>query len=558
MSWLLELPQTNPTAQAIALLSLVCLLGMSLGGLSVGRVKLGTSGVLFAAILVGQWSAPVDHRTLEFVKEFGLILFVFCLGLQLGPGFFASFRQAGLRWNLLALATVVGGAVTAAGLGWLCDLDGAAVLGIFSGATTNTPSLGAAEQTLSTFPQVSRERAALPALAYAVTYPLGVVGIIGSLLVLKTLLRIDVRSEVAADAAAQGNGGEPLERRTLVIENPNLRDLPLEEIPALAETGVVISRILPAGHTEVVAATSRRLLRPGDRLLAVGSAHGLDQVQRVVGRASSENLLTAPGALAHRRVVVTNAEVLGRAIRDLHLDLQFGVTVTRVVRGDLEMTAVPGLALQFGDVLQVVGPLEAIRGSAQLLGNSLEALNQTHFVPLFAGISLGIVLGTLPIPCPGLSQPLRLGLAGGPLIVAIVLGRIGRVGRLVWHLPRSANLAFRELGIALFFAAVGLLAGPGFFTVATSQAGIEWLLVGIGVTVVPLVAVGLFARWAWGMNFVAITGLLAGSMTDPPALAFANSLTQSESPAVAYATVYPLTMLVRILTAQILALLLCG
>jgi putative transport protein len=558
MDWLLDLARTNPTAHAIAILSLVCVAGMSLGSIQVRGIKLGTAGVLFAAILAGHFGKPVDHHTLEFVKEFGLILFVFCIGLQIAPGFFPSLRRAGVRLNSLALTIVVFGGVTAAALGWLFDFDRAAVPGIFAGATTNTPSLGAAQQTLSSFPDVSPERATLPALAYAVTYPLGIFGIIATMLAIKTLYRIDVAQEVDAFTAAQRAGFEPLQRRTLVVENRNLQDVAIGDVPGSVESGVIVSRIRRAGEVDVGTATRQTQLGLGDSILVVGSPHGLDQFERVVGRSSEENLLESAGEVTYRRIVVTNTAVLGKSVKELDLELRYGVVVTRVTRGDLEMTAIPALRLQFGDVLQVVGPERVIGQAAEFLGDSVHALNETHFVPLFAGIALGIALGTLPIAFPGLPQPLRLGLAGGPLIVAILVGARGRVGRLVWHIPRSASMAFRELGIALFFAGVGLMAGPTFFATAFSLTGILWVIAGACVTIVPLAVVGLLARTKLGLNFVELSGLLAGSMTDPPALAFANGICQSQAPAVAYATVYPLTMLMRIMVAQFLAVLLCG
>jgi putative transport protein len=558
MNWLLELADTNPTAQAIAIFASVCVLGMALGGLKIRGVKLGTSAVLFVALVVGHLSEPIDHETLEFVKEFGLILFVFCIGLQLGPGFFASLRQAGLRLNLLALAIVLSGAVVAVVLGWLGGFDSAAVLGVFSGASTNTPSLGAAQQTLASFPETTAERAALPALAYAVTYPLGIVGIIGTLLALKRLFGVDVAGEVKAYESAQRSDAQPLERRTLIVENRNLAGVAIRDVPGLAESRVVVSRIRREAQREATTATRGTTLEVGDRILAVGTTSGLDHFQRVIGRASDEDLMAAAGAVVHRRVVVTNAKVLGLTVNELNLDVMHGANVTRVTRGELEMTAVPSLQLQFGDVLNVVGPSEAIDRAAEQLGNSVHALNETHFVPLFAGIAVGIALGTMPIAFPGLPQPLKLGLAGGPLIVAILVGRLGHVGKLVWHMPRSANLAFRELGIALFFASVGLLAGPSFFATAFSAVGVQWLLAGVVVTIVPLVAVAVFAHKVLAMNYVVLSGLLAGSMTDPPALAFASGICESEAPAVAYATVYPLAMLLRIMVAQTLAVVLCG
>jgi putative transport protein len=558
MDWLLNLAGTNPTAHAIAILSLVCVAGMSLGAIRVRGIKLGTAGVLFAAILVGHFGKPVDHHTLEFVKEFGLILFVFCIGLQIGPGFFPSLRRAGLRLNSLALAIILLGGFTAALLGWLLNFDRAAVPGIFAGATTNTPSLGAAQQTLASFPNMSAERAAMPALAYAVTYPLGIMGIIGTMLALKSLYRIDVAQEVQAFTAAQRAGFEPLQRRSLVVENQNLHGVAIGDVPGLGESGVVASRIRRAGEVDVDTATRETRLHLGDTILVVGTSHGLDQFERVVGRSSEANLLESTGSVTYRRIVVTNKDVPGKTIAEVDLELPYGVVVTRVMRGDLEMTAVPALRLQFGDALQVVGPQNVMDQVAAYLGDSVHALNETHFVPLFAGIALGIALGTLPIAFPGLPQPLKLGLAGGPLIVAILVGARGRIGRLVWHIPRSASMAFRELGIALFFAGVGLMAGPTFFATAFSLTGILWVIAGACVTVVPLAVIGTFARAKFNMNYVELSGLLAGSMTDPPALAFANGICQSEAPAVAYATVYPLTMLLRIMVAQFLAVLLCG
>jgi putative transport protein len=558
MQWLFELQRTSPTAHAIAILSLVCVAGMSLGSIQVRGIKLGTAGVLFAAILTGHFGKPVDRHTLEFVKEFGLILFVFCIGLQIGPGFFASLRRAGLRLNALALGIVLSGGLVAVGLGWLFALDTAVVPGIFSGATTNTPSLGAAQQTLATFPDMSEERAALPALAYAVTYPLGIIGIIGTMLALKAMYQIDVAGEVDAYAAMQRKGIEPLERRTLVIENPNLQHVAIGDVPGLVESGVVVSRIRRGGETDVSTATRDTILGLNDCILAVGTAAGLRQFERVVGRTSQENLIETSGSVTYRRVVVTNVAVLGKSIEELELELKYGVIVTRVTRSDLEMTAVPALKLQFGDVLQAVGPESVIGQAAEYLGDSVQALNETHFVPLFAGIFMGIALGMLPIAFPGLPQPLRLGLAGGPLIVAILLGRQGRIGRLVWHMPRNANMAFRELGIALFFAGVGLMAGPTFFATAFSFTGILWVVAGAFVTIAPLAVFGMYARAKLEMNFVELSGLLAGSMTDPPALAFANGICNSEAPAVSYATVYPLTMLLRIMVAQFIAVVLCG
>lgn len=554
MNWLFELHRTQPIAHAIGALAFVCVLGMALGSLKFRGIGLGTAGVLFAGIIVGHFGNPVDHQTLDFVKEFGLILFVFTIGLQLGPGFFAALRHQGVKLNVLATAIVLSGAALAPLIGWIAGFDSAAVLGIFSGASTNTPSLGAATQTLSTLPDISPDRQTLPALAYAATYPTAIVGIIGTLLILKQIFRIDPARESAEFSKRNRAPAETLERRTLVVGNPNLDGVRIDAIPGRIESQVTISRV--RNGAETVAATNATVIHRDDRLAVVGTRAGLEQFERVVGHRSDEDLVLAESDVSYRRVVVTDRNVLGKAIAELNLDDRFGVAVTRVSRADIEMTAVPGLRLQFGDQLQIVGRDADLERAAAFVGNSLKELNETHFVPLFIGLVLGIALGTLPIPIPGLPNPIRLGLAGGPLIVALLLGRIGRIGRQVWHMPINTNLAFREFGIALFFAAVGLNAGAKFFATVFSATGLEWLLAGACVTVVPILLIGLLARVIWKLNFVDLSGLIAGSMTDPPALAFATNVSGSDAPTVAYATVYPLTTLLRILAAQILAIVL--
>jgi putative transport protein len=558
MNWLFEIYETHSVAHAICILSLVCLAGMALGSLKVRGVGLGTAGVLFAGILTGAFSKPVDHATLDFVKEFGLILFVFTIGLQLGPGFLASLRQQGLVLNALAATVVVLGVIIAPLLGRLLGIDPAAVLGLLSGATTNTPSLGAVQQTLTTLPNISPDRQDLPALAYAVSYPVAIAGIIGSLLALKSFFRFDPSKEAKAFVAQKRSTADPVERRCLIVENPNLEGVAVDAIPGRLETGVTVSRIRHDGENEVHVATAGTILKNADRIMAVGTKSMLDRFQQVVGSRSEEDLLHSPGDVTWSAVIVTSYRALGKTVKGLELEQLFGAVVTRVTRADLEMTAVPNLRLQFGDVLQVVGDQASLEKAAKFLGNSLKQLNEMHFIPLFIGIAASIVLGTMPIPVPGLPQPLRLGLAGGALIVALILGRIGRIGRLLWHMPTNVNLAFREFGIALFFAAVGLMSGAKFFSTVFSPAGALWLCSGVLITIVPLLLVGGFACAVLKMNFAALCGLLAGSTTDPPALAFASNITGSDAPLISYAAVYPLTMVLRILSAQILVLLLCG
>jgi putative transport protein len=548
---------SHRTAEAVLMLAVIALTGLALGSIKIRGIGLGTAGVLFTGILSGHFGWHIEPAILEFVREFGLILFVFTIGLQLGPGFFAALRQDGLRLNAMAGAIVLLGVATTVLSGWLLKIDFAAMLGLFSGATTNTPSLGAAQQALGTMAQLSADRAALPSLAYALAYPGGIAGIIGSLLVLRSVFRIDPEREAAAHRIDQQRGLQPLERLNLVVENPNLDGLPIGEVPGRRETAVTISRIRRAGKSEVRTANDETILHLGDLILAVGTRWNLTQFQKVIGRASDVDLRQVPGAVTDRRVVVTRKEILGKSLEELGLDHLYGVTVTRVTRADLEISAVPELRIKFGDMLQLVGDLESLDKASAAVGNSLKALGETQFIPMFVGIALGVLAGLVPINVPGLPVPVRLGLAGGPLVLAILLGRVGRIGPLVWHMPVNANLAFRELGIVLFLACVGLKAGERFFATVFTGSGLTWLLTGLCITMLPILVVGVVARLFFKWNFTTISGLVVGSMTDPPALAFAGNISKSDAPAVAYAAVYPLTMLLRILAAQAMALMLC-
>jgi putative transport protein len=554
MSWLFELHKTQPIAHAIGVLAFVCVFGMALGSLKFRGIGLGTAGVLFAGILVGHFGEQIDHRALDFVKEFGLILFVFTIGLQLGPAFFAALRQQGVKMNLVAATIVILGTAIAPIIGWLADFDPAAVLGILCGAVTNTPALGAATQTIAMTPGITPDRLALPALAYAATYPTAIAGMIGTLLLLKQIFRIDPVQEAIEFARKNRRNAEAIERRTLVVTNPNLEGVRVDAIPGRVETGVTISRVM---HTnEVFAATDATIIRREDRIAVIGTRAGLDQFERVIGERSDEDLVLAESNITSRRVFVTERSVLGKTVAEIDLDDRFNVAVTRITRTDIEMSAVPDLRLQFGDTVQIVGRDVDLDKAAAALGNSLKELNEIHFVPFFIGIVLGIMLGTMPIMFPGLPHPIRLGLAGGPLIVALILGRVGRIRRQIWHMPLNTNLAFREFGIALFFAAVGLGAGANFFSTVFSATGLQWLIAGACVTILPMLLIGAISRAVWKMNFIDLSGMLAGAMTDPPTLAFASNVARSDAPAVAYATVYPLSTLLRILSTQVLAIVL--
>lgn len=555
-----QLAESQPVAWAVLVFSAVAVLGLSLASLKIRGIGLGIAGVLFAGIVAGHAGFRVEPEILDFVREFGLILFVFTIGLQLGPSFFASLRSAGVELNALAAGIVGTGALAALGYGWLAGMDPFATAGLFSGATTNTPSLGAAQQTLDVLSKgmdspVTADRSALPALAYAVGYPVGILGIIGTMLLLRLVFRIDPEKEAADFRALQRKGVEPLTRRNLAVENPNLDGLRIGEIPGRREMRVMVSRIKRPAVEEVEVATEHTVIHRGDRILAIGTEKQLEAFTLIVGRRSGADLMKAPGRVAFRRVVVTRREVLGKTIGELGLDSLYGVTITRVVRADVEMPASPELRLQFGDFLHVVGDEDNIAKAADALGNSLRALNQTNFIPIFLGILLGVAAGLLPFALPGLPVPAKLGLAGGPLVLAILLARLGKIGPLVWFMPATANTALREMGIILFLASVGLKAGEKFVPTLLSTDGLVWLGGACVIALVPILAAGVFARLALGMNFVTLCGLLSGSMTDPPALAFANAIAKSDAPSVAYATVYPLAMLLRIMTAQLMILL---
>mgnify|MGYP001551160606 FL=1 len=451
--------------------------------------------------------------------------------------------------NFLAAAIVLLGAGVTIGAALLLNINPFASLGLFSGATTNTPSLGATQQMLKTLGGNFAAHAGTPPLAYAAAYPGAVAGIIGVILFLKFAFRGDEKLKV------ESNESKQLERMNLVVENPNLENISIGEIPG--RDGVVVSRIKKPGAAEAETATEQTRLHQGDVILAVGARAALEKFRDDIGHETNLNLLHFSGQVASRRMVVTRNDVLGKTIAELNLPEHFGVAVTRVTRAEIEMTAVRGLPLQFGDALQIVGNEKALHEVAKLLGNRVSALRETNFMPIFIGIALGVIAGAIPIAVPHVPVPVQLGMAGGPLIMAIILSRIGRIGPLVWYMPASANVAFRELGIVLFLACVGLKAGGKFFETVFTNEGLHWLFAGLAITILPLLLVALFARFIFKLNPTTINGLLAGSMTDPPALAFAHAISASNAPLVAYATVYPLSMLLRIFTAQILVVIFC-
>jgi putative transport protein len=537
-------------------IALVAVTGLAAGSLRIRGIGLGPAGVLFAGLIFGQLGASIDHEIAEFTKEFGLILFVFTIGLQLGPGIIQLWKKQGLLLNGMAVAIVAQGTLLVIFFMWLLELSPLSAAGLFSGATTNTPSLGAAEQAAAIVGKNNPEANGIETLtaAYAVAYPGGIIGIIAAMMLIRRLLKIDLQHEAQQLREQEHADHEPIIRRCLIIDNPNLTSTAFGEIPGIEETGVRISRIQRAGEDRVHGATESTTLAVNDVVLIVGPKSGIERFTPVLGRATDRDLMQTSGSVEFRRIFVTEALVLGRSLRELALDKLFNATVTRINRAGVEVTPRGSSSFHYGDVVHAVGEKDSLDRLSGFLGNSTKSLKETPFSPLFVGIAVGVAAGLVPFYLPGVPFPVRLGLAGGPLIAAIVFSLIGSIGKFVWYIPDSANLALRELGIILFLACAGLGAGPSFFDAVTSLQGMQWMISGIAITMIPLLTTGILARVLWKKNFITICGVLAGSMTDPPALAFANSFCNSDGSSTAYAAVYPLTMIARILAAQAIVL----
>jgi putative transport protein len=555
MNWLAPL-LTNHVAYGMLVLCAVAALGLTLGSLKIRGLGLGIAGTLFVGILFGHFGLNIDPDVRNFLQEFGLIIFVYTIGIQVGPSFLTTLRRRGLPLNLLAAAVVLVGAATTVGLCVWLKIDLAAGVGIFSGATTNTPSLGAAQQALKSI-GAPESQVAAPGLGYAVCYPFGILGIIIAMLIVRFASRISVPGELEAFREEQRAGRRKMETLSLVVENPNLAGLAVRQVPGREELGVVISRLRRRDTHEIETATPDTTLALGDQVLAVGTPESLEKFRVIVGRRSDEDLMTLPGPVTHTRVVVTRREVLGHPLGELALDKVHGAVVARLTRADLEISGAVDVRLQFGDMVHLVGTQAALDSAAKALGNSVTQLNHTKLIPVFLGICLGVLFGGVPFAIPGIPAPVRLGLAGGPLVVAIVLSRIGQIGPLLWYMPVNANVLLREFGIVLFLSCVGLRSGEQFFATLLQGQGFLWMGLGVVITLLPLLLVALIARRFMHLNYLNICGLLSGSMTDPPALAFANTITGSDAPNVAYATVYPLTMLLRIAVAQMIVLIFC-
>ena len=547
----------SETAITISLLALVAVIGLWIGHFKIKGVGLGIGGVLFGGILVAhfttQYGIKLDTHTLHFVQEFGLILFVYTIGIQVGPGFFASLRQSGLTLNGLGILIVALSALVTILIYKFADIPLDVALGIYSGAVTNTPSLGAGQQILSELGM--SQTTSNMGMAYAMAYPFGICGILLSMWLIRLFFKIKVDEEAANFEKESGHDKEALKSMSLKVTNTNLNGIHLIEIPGFDDEDVVCSRlkrgelvIVPKADTDV---------QLGDILHLVGNPEGLKKMHLIIGEEVDVPVASLSGEIRSERVVVTNEKVLGKKIRHLGIHQKYGVVISRLNRAGVELVPTAHTTLQFGDVLHMVGKTDILNQAISVIGNAKQKLLQVQMLPVFIGIGLGVLLGSIPFYIPGFPVALKLGLAGGPLVVALILARIGSIGKLYWFMPPSANLALREIGIVLFLAVVGLKSGGSFVDTLTNGSGLEWMGYGIFITLVPLMIVGVIARLYAKLNYLSLCGLLAGSMTDPPALAFANELKEGSGAAsLSYATVYPLTMFLRIISPQLLAILL--
>ncbi|HCR1883156.1 TPA: putative transporter [Enterobacter hormaechei subsp. steigerwaltii] len=547
-------------ALTVSVLALVAVVGLWLGNIKIRGVGFGIGGVLFGGIFVGHfadqlgWVLSADM--LHFIQEFGLILFVYTIGIQVGPGFFASLRVSGLRLNLFAFGIVVMGGLVTAILHKLFAIPLPVVLGIFSGAVTNTPALGAGQQILRDL-GIPADVVDQMGMSYAMAYPFGICGILLSMWLVRVLFRVNVEQEAKEHESTMTNGHALIKTINIRVENPNLNNMAIQDVPILNSATIICSR-LKRDETLMVPSPDT-LIQHGDLLHLVGQPADLNNARLVIGQEVDTSLSTRGTDMRVERVVVTNEKVLGKKIRDLQVKERYDVVISRLNRAGVELVASQDASLQFGDILNLVGRPSSIDAVADMVGNAQQKLQQVQMLPVFIGVGLGVMLGSIPLYVPGFPVALKLGLAGGPLIMALILGRIGSIGKLYWFMPPSANLALRELGIVLFLAVVGLKSGGDFVDTLVNGEGMSWVGYGIFITAIPLITVGLLARIFAKMNYLTLCGMLAGSMTDPPALAFANNLhATSGAAALSYATVYPLVMFLRIITPQLLAVLFWG
>lgn len=551
MDWLQSLLwDSSSVAHIVLLYAFVIAVGVYLGKIKIFGVSLGVTFVLFAGIVMGHFGFTADSHILHFIREFGLILFVFCIGLQVGPSFFSSFKKGGMTLNLLAVGIVILDIAVALGLYFLWNgrIELPMMIGILYGAVTNTPGLGAANEALN---QLSYQGPQI-ALGYACAYPLGVVGIIGSIILIRYLFRVNLQQEEESLSKQNDETHVMPHIMSLEVRNESIDGKTLDEVKNFLGREFVCSRYRHEGH--VCIPDKNTIFRVGDQLFIVCSEDDAPAVTAFIGKEINIDWEKQDLPMVSRRILVTKTEVNGKTLGSMHFRSMYNVNVTRVNRSGTDLFADPNLVLQVGDRVMVVGQQDAVERVAGVLGNQLKRLDTPNIITIFVGVFLGILLGSLPIAFPGMPTPLKLGLAGGPLVVAILIGRFGHKLHLVTYTTISANLMLREIGIVLFLASVGIDAGANFVQTVVEGDGLLYVGCGFLITTIPLLIIGAIARLYYKVNYFTLMGLIAGSNTDPPALAYANQVTNSDAPAVGYSTVYPLAMFLRILTGQMILL----
>ena len=555
MDWINDLIWGQGVGHSILLLSFVIAVGIQLGKIKIFGVSLGITLVLFVGIIMGHFGITINTHVIHFFKEFGLILFVYSVGMQVGPGFFSSFKEGGVTLNMLATGIVLLGVIIALVLHFITGIPIPTMVGILSGAVTNTPGLGAAQQAYSDMYGVSDN--SIP-LGYAVAYPLGVVGIILSIIVIRYIFRISFQKENEQLEKAETSHSNEAIPISLVVKNPAIFNKTVAEISSLLEhTDFVISRIWRDSDKKIDIASANTVLHENDKIFVITTEPNAEKIKIFIGEAidmERKQWIRMESQFVNRRILITKPELNGKRLGDLKLRKLYGINITRINRAGVDLVAKPNLTLQVGDRVNVVGTETAVSNVEKVLGNSMKRLNEPNLITIFVGIALGIILGSIPFSFPGIPQPVKLGLAGGPLIVAILISRFGYHYKLITYTTQSANLMLREIGIAMFLACVGLSAGEGFVDTIVNDGGVAWIGYGFIITVVPLLVIGCVARYFFKINYFTLMGLIAGSTTDPPALAYSNATAGNDAPSVGYATVYPLTMFLRVLTAQLMIL----
>lgn len=561
MDWLINLfTTTDSVAHIVLLYAIVIAVGVYLGKIKIGGISIGVTFVLFAGIAAGHIGFTAPTNILSFLQEFGLILFVFMIGLQVGPGFLESFRKGGITLNLLSTVMVVLNVIVMFACYYIFfdtsdPKNLPMMVGTLYGAVTNTPGLGAANETLySIF-----DKGEVPQIAsgYACAYPLGVLGIIGATIAIKYIFGIKLEKEEEELAKEEeDNDDVKLHFMDLEVTNLYLEGKTLAQVHNFLNRDFVCSRILHDGHVSIPNGST--IFHIGDKLFVVCTENDAEAIIAFIGPTINIDWKKQDEPMVSKRILVTRSSINGKTLGQMHFSSAYGVNVTRVTRQGMDLFAVPSLSLQVGDRIMVVGPEDAVNRVAAVMGNSIKRLDAPNIATIFVGVFIGILFGSIPVAIPGIPVPIKLGIAGGPLIIAILIGRYGYKVHLVTYTTTSANMMLREIGLMLFLASVGIKAGDGFLETVIQGDGVKYVYTGFLITIIPILIIGIIARKKYKFNYFTIMGMIAGTYTDPPALAYANSICSKEAPSIGYSTVYPLSMFLRIFTAQIIVLFFCG